>query len=85
MSAAAYSDIAHSPYALSLKSYGAADLNADISNDRWTVRLYVKNLTDRRVYTNESASLNAADGTIAQVRAVPLTPRTVGVGFDVNF
>ncbi len=79
------SDIAHSPYALSLKSYGAADLNADISNDRWTVRFYVKNLTDRRVYTNESAILNAADGTIAQVRAVPLTPRTVGVGFDVNF
>ena len=79
------SDIAHSPYALSLKSYGAADLNADISNDRWTVRLYVKNLTDRRVYTNESAIVNAADGSIAQVRGVPLTPRTVGVGFDVNF
>jgi outer membrane receptor protein involved in Fe transport len=79
------SDIAHSPYAISLKSYAAADLNADISNDRWTVRFYVKNLTDRRVYTNETAILNAADGSIAQVRGVPLTPRTIGVGFDVNF
>ena len=79
------SDIAHSPYALPLKSYAAADLNADISNDRWTLRFYIKNLTDRRVYTNETAIVNAADGSISQVRGMPLTPRTIGVGFDVNF
>ncbi len=79
------SDIASSPYAIPLKSYAAADLNADVSNDRWTVRFYVKNLTDKRVYTNATAILSAADGSISQVRAVPLTPRTIGIGFDVNF
>jgi iron complex outermembrane recepter protein len=79
------SDIASSPYTIPLKSYTAADLNADISNGRWTVRLFVKNLTDKRVYTNATAIINAADGSIAQVRAVPLTPRTIGIGFDFNF
>ena len=79
------SDIASSPYTIPLKSYAAADLNADVSNDRWTIRLYVKNLTDKRVYTNASAIINAADGSISQVRAVPLTPRTIGIGFDLSF
>jgi len=79
------SDIASSPYTIPLKSYAAADLNADVSNDRWTIRLYVKNLTDKRVYTNASALINAADGSISQVRAVPLTPRTIGIGFDLSF
>ena len=79
------SDIASSPYTIPLKSYAAADLNADLSNDRWTIRLFVKNLTDKRVYTNATAIINAADGSISQVRAVPLTPRTIGVGFDLSF
>ena len=61
------------------------DLNADFSNDRWTFRIFVKNATDKRVYTNESAIISPLDGSISQVRGFPLTPRTVGVGFDVNF
>jgi outer membrane receptor protein involved in Fe transport len=79
------SDIASSPYALPLDSYEVLDLNADISNDRWTIRLYVRNATDKHVYTNESAIINAGTGEIAQVRGIPLTPRTIGVGFDVRF
>jgi outer membrane receptor protein involved in Fe transport len=56
------------------------DLNADISNDRWTVRFYIKNLTDKRVYTNLFGLANAATGEVTQVRGVPVQPRTIGAG-----
>jgi len=79
------SDVSGSPFALPLKSYEVLDLNADFSNDRWTFRIFVKNATDKRVYTNESAIISPLDGSISQVRGIPLTPRTIGVGFDVNF
>jgi len=78
-------DLESNPNALELKSYEVLDLNADFSNDRWTIRIYVKNATDKRVYTNETAILSALDGSITQIRGIPLTPRTIGVGFDVNF
>ena len=45
----------------------------------------LKNATDKHVYTNESVILNGATGAISQVRGIPLTPRTIGVGFDVRF
>jgi outer membrane receptor protein involved in Fe transport len=45
----------------------------------------VKNLTDKRVYTNLTALTNAGTGEIDRVNAVPLMPRMVGVGFDVKF
>ena len=66
-------------------SYSVADFNADISNDRWTVRFYVKNLTDERVFTNLTALPNAATGEVMQVKGVPLQPRTIGIGFDAKF
>ena len=66
-------------------SYTAIDLNADASNDHWTLRLFVKNLTDERVYTNLTPLSNAATGQVEQVRGIPLQPRTIGVGFDYKF
>jgi len=66
-------------------SYSVADFNADISNDRWTVRFYVKNLTDERVFTNLSALPSALTGEVMQVKGVPLQPRTIGIGFDAKF
>ena len=79
------SALAHSPTALPQNSYTAIDLNGDVSNDHWTFRIFVKNLTDKRVYTNLTALTNAGTGEIDQVKGVPLQPRTVGVGFDVKF
>jgi iron complex outermembrane recepter protein len=79
------SQIEHSPLALPQDSYTAIDLNGDVSNDTWTFRVFVKNLTDKRVYTNLTALTNAATGEIDRVNAVPLMPRMVGVGFDVKF
>lgn len=77
--------VTHSPQALPLDAYTALDVNADIANERWTLRFFVKNLTNRNVYVLQSPLLSAATGTISSVRGVPLQPRTVGVGFDVNF
>jgi len=66
-------------------SYSVLDLNADVSNDRWTVRLYIKNLTDKRVYTNLTALPNALTREVMKVTGVPLEPRTIGIGFDAKF
>jgi iron complex outermembrane recepter protein len=80
-----FSGVEHNPYAFPQDSYTVVDLNADVSNDRWTVRLYVKNLADRRVYTNLTALPNAATGQIMKVNGVPIEPRTIGIGFDAKF
>ena len=66
-------------------SYNVLDLNADMSNERWTVRLFIKNLTDERVYTNLTALPNALTGDVNKVVGVPLQPRTIGIGFDAKF
>jgi outer membrane receptor protein involved in Fe transport len=80
-----FSGVEHAASTYPQESYSVVDLNADISNDRWTVRLYVKNLTDERVFTNLTALPNAATGEIMQVKGVPLQPRTIGIGFDAKF
>ncbi|MDQ6911337.1 MAG: TonB-dependent receptor [Verrucomicrobiota bacterium] len=67
-----------------LDSYGALDLNADISNDHWTVRLFVKNVTDERAYQNIDAFPTLL-GTIDHLQGVPIQPRTVGVEVDFKF
>jgi outer membrane receptor protein involved in Fe transport len=79
------SQLEHSPLALPQDSYTVVDLNGDVSNETWTFRVFVKNLTDKRVYTNLTALTNAGTGEIDRVNAVPLMPRMVGVGFDVKF
>jgi len=79
------SELAHSATVLPQDSYTVLDLNADFSNDRWTVRVFAKNATDERVYTNLGALTSPLDGSITRVRGVPLAPRTIGVGFDLKF
>jgi outer membrane receptor protein involved in Fe transport len=79
------SGFVNNPNALPQDGYTAIDLNADVSNERWTLRLFIKNLTDKRAYTNLSLLANALTGEASKVNAVPLAPRTVGVGFDYRF
>ncbi len=67
-----------------LDSYGALDLNADISNDHWTVRVFAKNVTDERAYQNIDAFATLT-GTIDHLQGVPIQPRTVGVEVDFKF
>ncbi len=67
-----------------LDSYAALDLNADISNDRWTVRVFVKNVTDERAYQNIDA-FPTLTGTIDHLKGTPIQPRTVGAEVDYKF
>ncbi len=77
--------LTHSPNALPQDSYTVLDVNAGVSNDTWTFRVFIKNLTDERVYTNLFPLTNAGTGEVMQVTGVPLQPRTIGVGFDARF
>ena len=79
------SAVAHSPLALAQDGYTALDLNADFSKDRWTLRIFAKNVTDERAYTNLTPQPNPLTGGIGRVLGVPLAPRTLGVGFDYQF
>ncbi len=67
-----------------LDSYAALDLNADISNDHWTVRVFAKNVTDNRAYQSLGAFTTLV-GTIDHLTGVPIQPRTIGVEVDFKF
>ncbi len=67
-----------------LDSYGALDLNADVSNDRWTIRAFVKNVTDERAY-QEIFTITDLSGNALFLQGVPIQPRTVGVEIDFKF
>ena len=59
-------------------------MNADISNDHWTVRVFVKNVTDERAYQTINAFTTLV-GTIDHLQGIPIQPRTVGVEVDFKF
>lgn len=68
-----------------LDSYYALDLFASVSNDTWSIRGYVKNATDERGYSSMASLSSALTGATAQVNAVPIQPRTVGLEVDFRF
>jgi iron complex outermembrane recepter protein len=78
-------EVNHSPTSLPLKSYGVLDLNAEASKDRWTIRLFARNVTNKSVYITEVPAINGATGMVAEVHGVPLEPRVVGIGADARF
>jgi iron complex outermembrane recepter protein len=67
-----------------LDSYGALDLNADVSNDHWTVRVFARNVTDERAYQTIDAFPTLV-GTIDHLQGIPIQPRTIGVEVDFKF
>jgi outer membrane receptor protein involved in Fe transport len=73
-----------SPFALRNDGFGAVDLNADISSNHWTIRIFVKNVSDERAYPAVGA-VGDLNGTVAFISGVPIQPRTVGVEFDFKF
>jgi iron complex outermembrane receptor protein len=68
-----------------LDSYPALDLNADASNGRWTLRAYVKNVTDERAYQAIGAVQSAVTGVTSHLLAAPIQPRTVGIEVDYRY
>ena len=75
----------HSPLAIPLKSYTAVDLNTSLSDEHWTIRLFVKNLGNKNAYISANALQSAATGALTEVTAVPLQPRVIGVALDAKF
>ncbi len=69
-------------------SYETLDLNAGLTiNDRWTVRAYVRNVTDTdgdisRSFSVNNSSLIGGPGFIA---VTPVQPRTFGLGVELAF
>lgn len=68
-----------------LDSYPTLDLNAGISNDHWSLRGYIKNVTDERAYQSIGASQSQVTGVVAQMLATPILPRTFGLEIDYRF
>ena len=73
------------PDALDVDSYTAVDLNGSATfSDRYTVRAYVRNLTDERGPVARTLVNNGINQP-AYINFIPLQPRTIGVGLDVSF
>src|SRR5690606_33474400 len=70
---------------LMIDGYGAVDLYASLSNDRWTLRGYVRNAGDKRAYSKMTDVTGALTGTTHHLAAVPIQPRTFGLEFDYRF
>lgn len=75
-----YSLVSSDPNAIRLPAYGALDASIEVSRGRWTGRLYVKNVTDKRGYLSETIESFPSSGA---ADLVILQPRTVGLSFDV--
>ncbi len=79
-----FSEVESSPTAFRQDSYAALDLTADITNGKYTVRVFARNVTDERAYETITA-INNIFGTLDHLSATPIQPRTVGVEFDFRF
>jgi outer membrane receptor protein involved in Fe transport len=72
------------PVFIRTPSYEVVDLTAGLTNERWGIRLYAKNLTDERAYVTPGMVLDP-DNQPLQIASSILQPRAVGLGFDVKF
>ena len=70
---------------LTIRSYGALDLYASLSNGSWTLRGYVRNAGDKRAWSSITDITGALTGVTRHLAAVPIQPRTVGLEFDYRF
>jgi outer membrane receptor protein involved in Fe transport len=71
--------------AVVLPSYSALDLNGDIAKGPLSLRVYVRNLTDKRANLQSVTFLDAVTSAPVKILSRPLQPRTLGLGFDYSF
>ena len=69
---------------LRIDDYWSLDLNAYVSNDDWTFRAYVKNVTDERAYQRIN-EITALSGGVNNLASAPIQPRTFGIEVDYRF
>lgn len=70
--------------AVRLPSYTSLDLNADLEVNRATVRLYARNVTDKRAFVGGGPTVSGLNIPL-QMDFVVLQPRTFGVSVDFDF
>jgi iron complex outermembrane receptor protein len=66
-------------------SYNAVDLNSDLSNRHWTLRVFAKNLTDKRAYLTAFSFPDLSGTAVVQNAGTVLQPRTIGMTVDYRF
>lgn len=70
---------------LNLDSYWALDLNTYFANENWTLRAYIKNVTDERAYQTITDITSAVTGVTNKLIGAPIQPRTFGFEVDYRF
>lgn len=68
-----------------LSGYAAADLNADVTNDRYTIGLYVKNVGNKKAFLTAIDVPDGLANTPIQREGTVLRPRTIGISIDAKF
>lgn len=66
-------------------SYRSLDLYAGLANDSWSIRAYVKNVTDERAYQTIANRTNALTDEVPFQVGTPIRPRTFGIEVDYRF
>ena len=67
-----------------IPSYTALELAAELTRDSWMIRLFARNVTDRRAYLGGGLAVDA-DNVPYAIDVNVLQPRTVGISVDVGF
>lgn len=80
-----YSDVNSAFDSRPIAGFSAVDLDASASRGPYTVRLFARNVTDKRAYLTYDPLVNQATGSITQIDAAVLQPRTLGIDLDVKF
>ncbi len=76
------SAVESSPLSVPVEGYATLDLNGSVTfNDRWTLRVYARNLTD----AEGRITSNVATTNPGFLSTVPLQPRTIGLAVDMAF
>ena len=66
-------------------SYTTGDVRAGLSNGRWNVTLFVRNVTNKLVYLSQAAQQDLVTLAVPSIDALPLQPRVIGLSADFEF
>lgn len=67
------------------RGYSVFDVSAELASEgSWTVKLYARNVTDKRADITQDV-VTTALGTPVYMRATPLEPRVIGLALETSF
>lgn len=80
-----YSDVNSAYDSRRIPAYAALDLNASISDERYTIQIFAKNITDEHASLTYLPLVNQATGSLTQIEATTIQPRVIGLSVDAKF